>query len=596
MGNDILILAFILAIVFFIQSIALFFLYKTIKDFKGINYWVLGSLSVSIGFLSIYLRQYKSLEIATIFGTNIFQISGVIFMYIGSLRFIEKKEKPLQLIIYSLVYIALIFYFTIIDDNVNVRIISSSIAYSIIVFIIAYSSVSNKYKSIRKTLRFISIIFYVAGIFFVFRAISAIFMPTDNFYRPSIMQSLTFLVSLITGLGWTFGLIVMVNQRLYAEMNEAKNHFESIFNTIPDSIMITQIEDGKIINSNIGFSTLTGFSSEEVKGKYTLEINLWNNPDDRAKIIKEIQEKGVCNNLEFSFKSKNGDEIIGLYSANTIAINDSPYLISITRDITDRKRIEQEIFQKNKQLEITNAEKDKFFSIIAHDLRGPFNSFLGLTEVLAEDIQDMNIETVQKMAENMNVSAKNIYTLLENLLEWSRINRGLIVFAPQKLNAYEEIKKVVDAFAILAANKSIHLTVNVDKRIKVFADSYMLQSVIRNLISNAIKFTYKDGSIVISASSNENGDTLFSVSDNGIGVEKDMVDKLFHIDTKVGRLGTEGESSSGIGLFLCKEFVDQHKGNIWVESDPDSDVLRDRGGKGSTFYFSIPGNQLNEPV
>ncbi len=579
MGNDILTLTFVVAIVFFLQSIALVFLYTTNKNFKGINYWVLGSLSLSLSFFSLYLRQYKSLEIPLIISTNTFQIAGLIFLHIGSLQFIEKKEKPLPLLIYSLVFIATICYFTIIDDNVNARIISSSITYSIIVFITAYSSVSNKFKSIRKTLRFISIIFYGTGIFFVFRIIYASIMPVDNFFQPAILQSLTFLVSLIMGLGWTFGLIVMVNQRLYAEMNEAKNHFESIFTTIPDSITITQIKEGKIINSNKGFSILTGFSLEEVKGKSTLEINLWNNPDDRVKIIKEIQEKGVCKNLEFSFKSKSGNEIIGLYSSNTITINDSPYLISIIRDITDRKRIEQEILQKNRQLEESNAEKDKFFSIIAHDLRGPFNSFLGLTEVLAEDIRDMNIATVQKMSENMNVSAKNIYTLLENLLEWSRINRGHIIYSPKKLNAYEEIKKVFDASVVLAANKSIHLTTKVDEGIKVFADSYMLQSVIRNLISNAIKFTNKNGSVVISASVDANGDTLFSVSDNGIGIEKELMDKLFHIDRKVGRLGTEGEPSTGLGLLLCKEFIDQHKGKIWVEST---------AGKGSCFFVSIP--------
>jgi len=581
MGNDILTLTFVLAIVFFLQSIALFFLSKTVKNFKGIDYWVFGSFFISLGFLSMYLRQFKSLEIATIFGTNIFQIMGIVFLHIGSLRFIEKKEKPLQLIIYAVVYILLIFYFTIVDDNVNARIISSSVAYSVIVFIIAYTSVSEKFKSIQKTLRFISIIFYLVGFFFIFRAISALFIPIHNFYLPSVMQWLTFLVSLVMGLSWTFGLIVMVNQRLNAEMNEAKNHFESIFNTIPDSIIISQIEDGKIINSNKGFCTLTGFSLEEVKGLSTLEINLWNNPADRAKIIKEIQEKGVCKNLEFSFRTKKGDEIIGLHSAQTISINGSPYLISITRDITDRKRIEQEICQKNKQLEETNAEKDKFFSIIAHDLRGPFNSFLGLTEVLAEDIREMDIATVQKMAENMNVSARNIFTLLDNLLEWSRINRGHILFAPQKLNAYEEIKKVVDTSVVLAANKSIDLITNVNENTFVFADAYMLQSVLRNLITNAIKFTNKDGSVVISASIDENGDSVFSVSDNGIGVEKELMDRLFHIDTKVGRLGTEGESSSGIGLFLCKEFIDKHNGKIWVESEE---------GVGSVFYFSLPGN------
>ncbi len=322
-----------------------------------------------------------------------------------------------------------------------------------------------------------------------------------------------------------------------------------------------------------------GFTKSELIDKTTLDLNIWRNIEDRKEIINEVTKKGYFLNKEYTFLTKEGKEIEGLFSSRIFISNDTPYMISITRDISGRKKIENEINLKNKELEESNAEKDKFFSILAHDLKGPFNSFLGLTEVLADGIEYMGTDMVKKMAENMNTSARNIYILLENLLEWSRLKRNQFSYSPEKLNVSAEIDKVIDVTKELAEKKSITLKVNSPENLEVFADPYMLQSVLRNLLTNAVKFTFKRGTITISAKKNEDNSVLFSVADNGTGIDKETKENLFRIDSKVGKPGTEGELSTGIGLLICKELINKHTGNIWVESEEN---------KGSVFYFTIP--------
>lgn len=375
----------------------------------------------------------------------------------------------------------------------------------------------------------------------------------------------------------------MIFTRIQHEMNEAKDHFELIFNTIPDSIIVTNIEDGKIISANEGFKTLTGYAEGEFLNKTTLDLNIWKKSEDRKEVIEEVAKNGSVLNKQFTFLSKNKKEVEGLFSSKILISNGVPYILSVTRDITERKQIEDEISLKNKQLEDANAEKDRFFSILAHDLKGPFNSFLGLSEVLADGIEYMGTDIVKKMAENMNTSARNIYILLENLLEWSRLKRNQFAFSPNTLNVLNEINCVVDVTKELAEKKSINLKVNSTANLEVYADSYMIQSVLRNLVSNAVKFTYKRGTIVITALKKEDNSIFFSVADNGTGIDKDTIDKLFKIDTKVGKPGTEGELSTGIGLLLCKEFVNKHNGKIWVQSEEN---------KGSVFCFTIPQTEV----
>ena len=248
-------------------------------------------------------------------------------------------------------------------------------------------------------------------------------------------------------------------------------------------------------------------------------------------------------------------------------------------DITEQMLAQAEIEHQNEELQKINAEKDKFFSIIAHDLRSPFNGFLGLTQVMAEELPSLTMAEVQKIAVRMSESATNLYSLLTNLLDWSRIQQGAILFKPEVIQLSIVVRGSIDLIHELAKNKKIEITTDIPDGLVVFADANMLQTVLRNLISNALKFTPKGGKINVSAKTSDNKSIEISIRDNGIGMNKILVANLFRLDVQTTREGTEGEPSTGLGMLLCKEFVEKHSGRLWVESEE---------GNGSTFYFTLP--------
>ena len=261
-------------------------------------------------------------------------------------------------------------------------------------------------------------------------------------------------------------------------------------------------------------------------------------------------------------------------------------VITIVRDVTERKKAEADIFLKNEQLIQANAEKDKFFSIIAHDLRSPFNAFLGFTQLLVEELDSFTLKEIQNIAMRMRNSAINLFALLENLLEWSRLRRGVTTFEPETflLNSFgeESIKSVLEP----AGKKGIEIRCAIPENTEVYADRYMLGSTIRNLVSNAIKFTHQGGIITITAKSDSDYTVEISINDTGIGMNKNMIENLFLFDEHSNRKGTEGEPSTGLGLIICKEFIEKHGGKLWVESEET---------KGSTFSFTLPGGNDTTP-
>ena len=250
----------------------------------------------------------------------------------------------------------------------------------------------------------------------------------------------------------------------------------------------------------------------------------------------------------------------------------------ISRDITKNKLAEEEIKLKNELLQIINSEKDKFFSILAHDLRGPLSAFVSATQIIAEEIQTMGIEEIKEITLSMKTSATNIYSLLENLLEWSRLRRGVMDFIPEKINLKKKIEECVAVLSESARKKGIEILISIPEIIDVLADSLMFDTVIRNLISNAIKFTPVGGKVTLTAGYIEDHTVEIKISDSGIGMTPELKDKLFLLNEKTSRKGTEGEPSTGLGLLLCKEFIEKHNGKIRVESEV---------GKGSTFSFTI---------
>jgi signal transduction histidine kinase len=263
-------------------------------------------------------------------------------------------------------------------------------------------------------------------------------------------------------------------------------------------------------------------------------------------------------------------------------------LIGVMTNITERKHEEKHLKNIVDQLIIANNElerliqlnidKDHFMSILAHDLKSPFTALLGLSEILIEGIRKLDIDEIEEIASSINKSAQNSYNLLEDLLLWARTQKGKIPFRPQKWGLKDICRQILNILNPIATAKSIKISYFAACEINVYADKEMLKTVLRNLVTNAIKFSHTGGVINISAEKTDS-DITISVSDSGIGISNDNIKKLFSISEVLSTKGTAGETGTGLGLLLCKEFIEKHGGKIWVESE---------AGEGSDFKFTLP--------
>ncbi|MCF6167294.1 tetratricopeptide repeat-containing sensor histidine kinase [Lutibacter sp.] len=241
-------------------------------------------------------------------------------------------------------------------------------------------------------------------------------------------------------------------------------------------------------------------------------------------------------------------------------------------------KMNDEIQAQRDNLKLINKTKDKFFSIIAHDLKNPFNSIKGFTELMIENSNEYDEEKKLKFLKIIKGSTLKASSLLNNLLIWANSQSGNLKFDPQKVELKQIVSNVISLLEIQAINKEIEIIDNIEKNLFVLADRNMLATILRNLISNAIKFTNQHGKIEVSATKKE-GFVEISVKDNGVGILESEVKNLFNIEVKNSNVGTANEQGSGLGLILCKDFVEKHGGKIWVESEVN---------KGTEFKFTIP--------
>ncbi len=261
-------------------------------------------------------------------------------------------------------------------------------------------------------------------------------------------------------------------------------------------------------------------------------------------------------------------------------------LVVVGRDVTERRIYEKDLHELNDQLKVSeaklkdiNVQKDKLFSIIAHDLKNPFHQIIGLSQLLFEDASSYNMNDVKQMSEIIFRSSKQGYEILENLLEWSRTQTDRIVFKPEVINLPEAINEALSRLAMVAKQKRIEIEFQPSCRCESIADRNMVLTVLRNLLTNAIKFSKKDSKVAIRLVKINETFCKISVIDQGIGIPEQDIEKLFRIDIKYSRKGTQGEQSTGLGLILCKEFVEKNGGTLEVTSKED---------EGSIFSFTLP--------
>jgi len=338
--------------------------------------------------------------------------------------------------------------------------------------------------------------------------------------------------------------------------------------------------DGKWLFFNDKLCELLGYSREELGNMTWRAITPVGSLEIEQLAYDSVLAGKEPMNIEKKYVCKNGSLLDVSVSSGVVHNNDGSiaYFSSIIQDITQRKKSEELLKQSEAALRELNATKDKFFSIIAHDLRSPFNTFLGFTQIMVEELDEMTHEEITTIVASMRKSATNVYGLLENLLEWAQLQRGLTTFRPTAFLLMPKISESMQPVLETADKKGIKVNYGIPKDLMVFADENMLGSIIRNLASNAVKFTSRGGKISITAKPFSGSLVEIAIMDTGIGMNDKMIDNLFRLDINTNRNGTEGESSTGLGLIICKDFVEKHEGKIWTESEE---------GKGSTFYFTL---------
>lgn len=329
--------------------------------------------------------------------------------------------------------------------------------------------------------------------------------------------------------------------------------------------------DYRFLEVNPEFEKIIGMSRDEVIGKRVLEIL----PETESFWINKLGETALKGTKSrFINYTRSFDRYFEVYAFSPSVGEFSTLFYDVTENELSKARREQ----YNRELEKLNKDKDKFFSIIAHDLRSPFSSILGFSELLKSNGKNLTGEEVIEYSTFIHRSASQTLRLLENLLQWARLEQGNIPFNPTEIRFDELIGEIISMSGDHHIKKNIELRQEIPEHLIVRADEEMLKTIMRNLISNAVKFTHTGGRVEIKAEATA-GEIQVSVIDNGIGMSEDTINQLFVEGGHISTTGTGNEKGAGLGLILCKEFVEKHGGKIWIESEE---------GKGCKFKFTLP--------
>ncbi|NLO20112.1 MAG: response regulator [Ignavibacteria bacterium] len=394
------------------------------------------------------------------------------------------------------------------------------------------------------------------------------------------------------------------------QIAEQEELFHGITNFAKDAIVLID-HNAKISFWNKAAEKIFGYSAEEAINKELHEIIApVTYKEFYKKVFSEFSnyaiERILENNLELAAANKEGDVFFIEIALSKLLIKEKLCYCAYIRDISTRKVAEEQMERVIEELQIArevseqnahelvlltnklseseeelrklNTSKDKLFSIISHDLKNPLQGLRGYIDILSNSIGFLEKDDLKEIVDSLNQSSGLIYKLVENLLHWSRIQRGKIEYIPESLSLFQIVDLVLQLNQSVAKQKNISLINNVPCNFIARADPNMINTVIRNLVSNAIKFTNIDGTIIVDAKI-EGKQIISSVKDNGVGISKENLDKIFKLDCQVTTYGTANEKGTGLGLVLCDELIQKNFGKLWVESEV---------GVGTTFYFSLP--------
>jgi PAS domain S-box-containing protein len=514
MSIDIHTLVAVLGVTHLIQAVVFVYQYRFNRVYRGIGWWLAWSMAEIAGFVFILLRDIPSIHPAAVFAQNTMIVLGTLFLYIGVMHFLDRKENRRFLFILFAVYMAALAWFLFVRDDYNARGVIISLALAAVSFFTAWSLLVNRMPSIAASAAFNSALFIVHGCIFGCRAVMILAgEPTGLFFAATPFNMFPFIDALVVGLLWTFGLVIMVNQRLAAELAEAKEHFEEIFDTSPDGALITSADDGEIAEVNRAFFGLMGYTNTESVGKTSLDIRLWKNTEDRRRFVRALDEKGMVENFETVFVRKDGSERFGLVSAKKITLHGKPHIISVTRDITERRKAEEE-------LKLLLKEKEVLVREVHHRVKNNFAVVTSLLNLQSRQIEDQRIRDVLDKSRDRIRSMSLIHERLYQSKSLTHINLS------------EYIRSLANDLhrSYGPETSNVTLSVKTDDVAVKLDQAIPCGLVLNELISNALKYAFPHGFkgkglIEVTLSRKAGNKVELSVKDNGVGLPENFGEK-----------------------------------------------------------------------
>lgn len=553
---------------------------KTQPTFAGIDFWISSNIFISLGYLLMSQRAVLPVYLSVIGAQILFLSAGFLRIY-GLKRFFNKPQNTYLIyvsVVCILLYAILLYHFAYVDKSEYVRTIFSGLVLSGISLFTGVLVLQNRVTKGKYAYFFTAFTFFAFSAIFIFRILAWVFIPSiRGLFAAFFVNELQFISSMLIDISWTTMFFVIHNQRLTYRLQESEEKFRAIFKQNSSALALIDY-DTTITMTNDAYCTITGYSSGELIGKSWMILI----PEEDLARLKKYNQERIQNSgmpptdYEFKFCTKQGEIRHGLMS---VALLPSMHkIVASFIDITERKNSEIKLQEYATELDHLNKGKDRFLSILAHDLKGPFGSMVNLSGLLAENFSKFRPEDVERQLNMIYQTTRRTYNLFEDLLLWSASNLGKLPFEPVRIEFGGLCEDVLESLRFKADAKKIKLSNTSVSNVNVTADVNMLKAVLRNLIANALKFTPEHGSVEVSAEIQDHR-VVISVADTGVGISAENQKKIWDISTNYTTAGTANEKGTGLGLLLCKEFVEKHGGEIWVESEP---------GKGSCFRFTMP--------
>lgn len=619
MNIDLKTIGLVLFVMHIIQFFAFTHLYFSNRSMKEIKWWIFWCLTGITSFFLIVVRNSLGEPPILIISQNFLMVSGAAFIYIGVLRFYGQKENRTLLYIKIISYFTLLLIFAAFFNMVRIHATITNVYLAYFGIITALTLFKYKPSEKSSSLTIIYYAFLFHGLIFGLRAVlvASGIMNRQDFFAKDPLNMATFFDGIVTSVLWTFGFILLVNQKANERMKETYERFEIIFNTSPDAASITNLTNGEIMEVNENFERITGYRKKEIIG--TTVLKLWKDKEERDKFTEILRDKGLCENFEADFVHKNGNIITGLVSAKLLRLGSIPHIISITRDITKLKEDEKE--KERLKIELSHSQKLQSVGTlaagIAHEINSPLQFTNDNVDFIANSYKDI-IKLVGTYKELMmschtdqdKDNAKSTISGLEKKINLDFLQKEMPDALSQTKDGIARIRKIVNAMKQYSnLNLEEKKAADINKTIEnaeiitrnewkyhaelvnefdpelPFAECYEaeLNQVFMNLIVNAahatkdavdLKLTEK-GVIRIATSYTDNR-ILITIGDNGTGIPEKIKEKIydpFFTTKEVGK-------GTGQGLAIAHKIIcEKHGGKIWFETEEN---------KGTTFHIEIP--------